>query len=91
MTEVMQDEHRNRATALMVGEFIREIRGKRGLTQGQLGSLVGKDAPLIGDWERGKCGMRLTSFLDLIWALDLSADELIGFLQADGALRAVTP
>ncbi len=63
--------------------MIRQLRERKGLTQSQLGDMVGKSYQLIQRWENGK-GKPTTSQLSIVAdALDISVLELLK-LAADG-------
>jgi transcriptional regulator with XRE-family HTH domain len=62
----------------IIGERLREIRRRRGFTQGDLAEKLDLNQPLISQYERG--GIRLHGALVAAFAkvLRVSADELLG-------------
>ena len=60
-------------------ERLRQIRDQRGMSQGALGKLIGKDAKYISKLELGvRSGVTSTTLVRLAVALDVSADYLLG-------------
>jgi transcriptional regulator with XRE-family HTH domain len=54
------------------GELIREARKAKGLTQAELGGLVGVSQPTIGRWETNQLTPKLADLAALVTVLDLS-------------------
>ena len=69
----------------LVGQRIREIRTRRGLTQEALALRAGFSRNLLVDVELGKSGLLYERLFDLAAALDVSAFE---FLEGDGLVAA---
>lgn len=68
----------DREVARMLGQRVRAYRYASGLTQHQLGALLGAEQPWVSDLERGRmipCTERLVILGDL---LGLSVGELAG-------------
>jgi transcriptional regulator with XRE-family HTH domain len=57
-------------------------RKQRGLSQVELAAKVGIAQPNISDYERGNVRPSLDIFVALVRALEVSADELLGFEPA---------
>ena len=61
------------------GERIRQLRTKRGLSQGALGKGIGKDGQYVSKLERGILTSVTTDTLEqLAGALDCSTDYVLG-------------
>ena len=60
-----------------IGERIRQIREEKGLTQAELADLTGLSLPRISVIELGKTEMRLSTFIRITEALQVSADSLL--------------
>ena len=63
---------------MSLGNRIRELRKKKGLTQAQLGEMVGSDGNTISRWELNKLGMGKEYILKFAQALDTSTAYLLG-------------
>jgi transcriptional regulator with XRE-family HTH domain len=63
------------------GRRLRALRDARGMTQAQLGNLLGARSTNISDIERGDRGITVQQLVKLAKALQVSADELLGFDQ----------
>lgn len=66
------------ATARTLGDYIRQARERRGMTQGELAQAVGVSMRTVGNWERGQAVPRssLTRVEDLLGPLDEAAGAL---------------
>ena len=62
---------------LAIGQRIRSIRKNRKLTQGDLAKIADMKASNISEIENGKSQMHLLTFIKIIEALQVSADELL--------------
>ena len=71
---------------MSLGNRIRELRKKKGLTQAQLGEMVGSDGNTISRWELNKLGMGKEYILKFAQALDTSTAYLLG--ETDAPIRA---
>lgn len=60
-----------------IGARLREARRKKGLTQVALAEIVNKEPSYISDIERGKKFPSMSLFIQLINALDISADFIL--------------
>lgn len=60
------------------GERLREIRIKRGFTQEQLGEIIGVTKGTISLYESGQRTPKTENIVELIYALGVSADYLLG-------------
>lgn len=68
---------------IRVGARLREARKQRGLTQQELGGLIGAAASWISDLEKGKQrGLAAESVLRLSQALCCTSDYLLGLTPA---------
>lgn len=63
---------------MSLGDRIRELRKKKGLTQAQLGEMVGSDGNTISRWELSKLGMGKEYILKFAQALDTTTAYLLG-------------
>lgn len=54
-----------------IGVIIREQRRARGLTQAQLGELIGRRQATISKLEKGDAGIQLGTLFDVLAALNL--------------------
>lgn len=59
------------------GNFITALREKRGLSQYQLGALVGVSDKAVSKWENGVSKPRMDTVRKLAEVLDVSIDELL--------------
>lgn len=59
------------------GNFISALRERRGLSQYQLGALVGVSDKAVSKWENGASTPRLATIKKLSNVLDISVDELL--------------
>lgn len=59
------------------GNYISALRERRGLSQYQLGALVGKSDKAVSKWENGAAKPRLDTMRKLADILDVSVDELL--------------
>ena|ERR671923_80727 len=65
------------------GERLRTARKHQGMSQQQLGALVGADAPWISNLEKGKqSGLAAKTVYRFCRALGVSADYLLGLTDA---------
>lgn len=70
---------------MSLGTRIRELRKQNGLTQSQLGKLVGVDGNTVSRWELGKLGIGKDYILKIAHALDTSTSYLMG--ETDDPVR----
>lgn len=61
--------------------ILRQLRLDRGMTQKELGALIGVGANTIGRWERGEGRPNSEQLQKLARALKVSVDELLGLVQ----------
>jgi len=61
-----------------IGERLRDIRRRRGFTQGELAEKLGLNQPLVSQYERGEIRMHATLVAALAKVLRVSTDELLG-------------
>lgn len=66
-----------------VGENIRKLRRKKGLTQKRLGEICGIAEPNIRKYENGKQNPKLETVEKIASALEVPVLELFGFSLAD--------
>ena len=59
------------------GNFLRELRERRGLSQFQLGTLVGVSDKAVSKWENGLTKPRSQLLFKLSDALEITVDELL--------------
>lgn len=63
--------------AIEIGKRIREFRVKKNMSQAALAEKANVSLSQISDIERGKTSMRLTTFIGIVEALQVSADVLL--------------
>ena len=63
--------------AIEIGKRIREFRVKKNMSQAALADKANVSLSQISDIERGKTSMRLTTFIGIVEALQVSADVLL--------------
>ena len=63
--------------AIEIGKRIREFRAKKNMSQAALADKANVSLSQISDIERGKTSMRLTTFIGIVEALQVSADVLL--------------
>ena len=63
--------------AIEIGKRIREFRVKKNMSQAALADKATVSLSQISDIERGKTSMRLTTFIGIVEALQVSADVLL--------------
>ena len=63
--------------AIEIGKRIREFRVKTNMSQAALADKANVSLSQISDIERGKTSMRLTTFIGIVEALQVSADVLL--------------
>lgn len=79
----MRDDPQARARRVEVGELLRELRGKRGLTQAQLARAARIGQASLSNYEKGRRDIPSTALLGVAGALGLS---LGGVLDVDHIL-----
>lgn len=63
---------------ILIGECIISYRKKRGLTQGELGALLGVSAFAVSKWEREICYPDIFLLPDISDLIGVSIDEMLG-------------
>jgi len=58
-------------SAASLGQILKGVRKKKGLSQSEAGSLVGIDQPTLSKIERGESNVRIDTLFRLLAALDL--------------------
>ena len=66
------------------GNFLRELRERRGLSQYQLGALVGVSDRAVSKWENGQCCPDIQLLPELAKLFEVSVDELLGYKETKG-------
>ncbi len=78
-----------------VGQFFKEKRTERGLTQSELAKTLGfKSAQIVSNWERGLCAPPLQSIGEMVKVLDLDVEEVLDIITAQNReylLKQMTP
>ena len=69
----------------LIGESIRILRKRRGLTQSALASSVGVTDKAVSKWERGLSSPDISLLAGISRALGVSVDELLGEASLDNA------
>lgn len=60
-----------------IGKLIAELRKEKGMTQSELGNILGVTKNAVSKWERGLCLMDMTLLVPLCDALNISIVELL--------------
>ncbi|NHO33294.1 helix-turn-helix domain-containing protein [Acetobacter fallax] len=71
----------------LVGEFMKRARAQAGLSQTSLAEKVGISVASLNKAEQGVQPLSMMRFLDYIYVCDVSADDVLKFLVADGERR----
>lgn len=66
---------------ILIGECIISYRKKRGLTQGELGALLGVSAFAVSKWEREICYPDIFLLPDISDLIGVSIDEMLGMKE----------
>lgn len=61
-----------------VGEIIRNLRKNRGLSQSELGKVVGFSARTISDWESGNTESNISAIKTIVKYFDITYEEFFG-------------
>ncbi len=72
---------------LYIGENIKRLRRKQGITQETLAEHMNVSCPAVSKWERGETLPDITMILPLASYFGVSADELLGFDAAKNELK----
>lgn len=62
----------------MIGDRIKKIRKKRGLTQEALSEMISASRETISHWEIGRTEPSIKDIIEISIALDISTDYLLG-------------
>ena len=73
------------------GERVRIVRRSQGLTQGELGEMVGVSTRAVCSYERGECDPPVHVLVGLASALNVSLDSLLGREPAGTMKQPATP
>ena len=76
-----------RSAGEVFGDHLRELRGKRGLTQVQLAERCGFPQARISELERGGRTPNLVTILRLSVALDCKPTDLVSVFNAEDVAR----
>ena len=74
-----------------IGENIKTIRKTKGLTQKQLGQLLGVSQAAIGQFESGKSNLTIDTIKKIAEALEVSEYELMYGAHNEANLKKVNP
>lgn len=66
-----------------VGENIRKLRRKKGLTQAELAKKMGVSQQVVNQYENGKLNPKFETTKKIAYALEVPALELLSFPLAD--------
>ncbi|MFC4311557.1 helix-turn-helix domain-containing protein [Steroidobacter flavus] len=69
-----------------IAAIVRQQRRDRGLSQAQLGELIGRRQATISKLEKGDAGIQLGTLFDVLAALDL---ELLVALRSTGTRNSI--
>ncbi len=72
-------------SSVMFGRRVRELRGKRGLTQDELARASGVHLTNIGCFERGSRAPRLPTIVRIARGLDVPPSALMGPFVSDAS------
>lgn len=61
-----------------VGEIIRNLRKNRGLSQSELGKVVGFSARTVFDWENGNTEPNISAIKTIVKYFDITYEEFFG-------------
>ncbi|MBQ7715661.1 MAG: helix-turn-helix transcriptional regulator [Clostridia bacterium] len=64
---------------ITIGENIRALRTKKGVTQEQLSEVIGVTCAAVSKWERGETYPDITLIFPLAYYFGVSVDELMGY------------
>ncbi|WP_298625464.1 helix-turn-helix transcriptional regulator [uncultured Senegalimassilia sp.] len=78
----------NHKSNVETGARVRSLRKRRGLTQAELGKLVGSSQRVISSWETGETTLSLPDAVDLCNVLNCTLDELAGRNVYDDPAKA---
>lgn len=70
-------DNKQRIESKKIGERIREIRTQKQMSQADVAEKANLSLSQLSDIENGKCAMRLSSFVGIVEALQVSADVLL--------------
>jgi transcriptional regulator with XRE-family HTH domain len=68
---------RRRSEKTLAGRLV-ALRAEAGISQVELAELVGVQPGTVGDWETGRCGIRLSRLAKVARVLKTSVPYLIG-------------
>ena len=76
---------------MKIGERVRLLREKSGMTQADLANLVDTDGNTVSRWERNKLGVRSENLKKLAAALNTSITYLLGETDEPGPAQSRHP
>jgi transcriptional regulator with XRE-family HTH domain len=65
-----------------IGKRLRELRKRRGFTQGELADRLGLNQPLVSQYEQGEIRMHAALVAAFAKALKVSSDEILGLKES---------
>ena len=68
---------------IRIGECILNYRKEHGLTQSEVGELLGVSTQAVSKWERELCYPELFLLADISYLIGVSVDELLGKVATD--------
>jgi transcriptional regulator with XRE-family HTH domain len=77
------DHLNERAAQSALGQALRELRHRAGITQEQLADRLGMDPTYVSQVERGRRGVRWYTVVRFLSALDASLHELAGEIERE--------
>lgn len=77
-------------TRLRVGNIIKNARDKKGLTQRQLGAILGKSNNVITNWEKGENSPDVSMIESLCSILDIPACEMFPSSEKESSVGLLT-
>ena len=61
-----------------VGETLRQLRTSKGLSQTELGKILGYSHRTVSDWENGKTEPNINAFKAIVKFFDITYEEFFG-------------
>ena len=85
--DIINPKLRNEGILMMIGEKIKELRKRNGMTQEKLAEKLCISYQSVSKWECGQSSPDLSLILPLTRIFGVSADELLGITEADDDLN----
>jgi transcriptional regulator with XRE-family HTH domain len=72
---------REEGCVMQYGERIKQLRKDKGITQDELGNMVGKKQNQISEWENGKVSPSPDDIVNICKAFDINLSTFYGFKE----------